>query len=379
MEFQAGKYIKQDGYKSFSPSFINRPYRWKDRKIDVLLEKATRYLGELNAYSTLAPDIDFFIHMHVTKEATSSSSIEGTLTTLDEAVLPEKDVLPERRDDWAEVGRYTDAMNHAIEEHNSLPLSMRLIKNAHKLLLQGARGKDKKPGEIRTSQNWIGGSSPTDAFFVPPHHNELPELLSDLEKFWHNDNLDIPDLIKNAISHYQFETIHPFLDGNGRVGRMLITLYLVEKGILSKPTLYLSDFFQQNKGAYYDSLTVVRASSNLDQWIKFFLVGVAETAKTAKMNLQKIVDLKQDCDTKIATLGRRAKIAQELLEFLYKTPAVDARFAAKNLNVTYPTANKLLKEMVRINIFEEDSVIRLGRTNLYIFTKYTKLFKSLQD
>ena len=317
--------------------------------------------------------------MHVTKEATSSSSIEGTLTTRDEAILSEEDVLPERRDDWAEVGRYTDAMNNAIEEHTRIPLSIRLIKNAHKILLQGARGEHKQPGKIRISQNWIGGSSPSDAFFVPPHHNELPELLSDLEKFWHNDSLDIPDLIKNAISHYQFETIHPFLDGNGRMGRMLITLYLVEKGILKKPTLYLSDFFQRNKGAYYDSLTVVRASNNLEQWIKFFLVGVAETAKTATINLQKIVDLKQVCDTKIATLGRRAKIAQKLLEFLYKTPVVDAKFAARNLNVTYPTANKLLKEMLRIGIFEEDSIIQIGRTNLYVFTKYTKLFKSSQD
>jgi Fic family protein len=329
-------------------------------------------VAELNAFSMIVPDIDLFIRMHVFKEASQSSRIEGTQTSIDEAVLDVFQVDPEKRDDWQEVQNYVQAMGEAIQELENLPLSVRLLKRTHAILMQGVRGEHKTPGEFRVSQNWIGGSNLGNAVFIPPHHDEVSGLMSDLEKFWHNEDIQVPDLIRIAVSHYQFETIHPFLDGNGRIGRLLITLYLISRGLLEKPSLYLSDFLERNRGSYYDALTRVRVSNDLVHWVVFFLDAVIDTAEKSKQTFLQIMVMRNELEGQLVTLGRRAENARILLLHLYQRPAVSGKEVAQILGVTPRAANGLVSQFVDLGILEE--VTGFQRNRLYIFRRYIRLF-----
>ena len=370
--FSAGTWRKRYHYKSFEPASVNLEWTWEDAGINALLESATRALGELNAFSLIVPDVDRFIRMHVVKEAQTSSRIEGTQTEIDEAVLSEDQVEPERRDDWAEVRNYIDAVNMAVDELERLPLSNRLLRDTHRILMRGVRGESKLPGEFRTSQNWIGGSSLTDAAFIPPHQDGVPDLMGDLERFWHNDEIRVPHLVRAAITHYQFETIHPFLDGNGRIGRLLMPLYLISQGLLAKPSLYLSDFFDRNRASYYDALMRVRQADDLVHWVRFFLTGVAETATKGRNVFRSVLDLRNEAEQAVLGLGKRAPTGRAALDLLYQKPVITAGDLQAGLQIAHPTANAVLRDLGNLGLISEVTGRQWGRA--YAFHRYIALF-----
>ena len=373
-DFKSGKYVRQNDYKCFSPAKINHAWSWEDGRINTLLAEANRQLGALDAYSANVPDIDIFIEMHVAKEATKSSKIEGTQTNIEEALKRESEIVPERKDDWQEVQNYIDAMNTSINGLKTIPVSTRLLKQAHKILMRGVRGEQRDPGEFRASQNWIGGASLKDATYIPPAHTEINELMSDLENFLHNDQIDVPVLIRTGIAHYQFESIHPFLDGNGRIGRLLITLYLVSSGLLTKPSLYLSDYIEKHRQLYYDNLNNVRTNNDILQWIKFFLVGIIETSKNGIDTFKSILKLKEEIDDKkLVTLGAKLTNAKLLMKYLYKKPVVTAQEIKEQLNVSLPTANSLLADFEKLEILKEKTGWKRNRE--FEFTEYLDLFR----
>ncbi len=372
-EYDAGQFKQQYQYKSFTPSFVNHTWEFSDSELQHLLSDADRALGELNAFSQLVPDVDFFIRMHITKEATQSTRIEGTRTNMKEALLDKQDIDPEYRDDWEEVQNYIQAINAAIKQLETIPLSNRLLKNTHKILMQGVRGENKLPGEFRNSQNWIGVSL-NNAVFVPPHQDEVSELMSDLEKFFHNHELHVPHLIKIAIAHYQFETIHPFLDGNGRLGRLMIALYFASFGLLDKPALYLSDYFEHHKTEYVDHLMSIRQGKPMKAWLIFFLYGVFETAKHSIQVFKEIIELKERLEREVLPhfSTRRQANAQALMKMLYQTPIVDIKTVAHTFELQINTASALINDFVKHGVLSEMTGKR--RNRIFWFKEYVLLF-----
>lgn len=373
-DYLSGDYQQQYQYKSFLPTLINHPWEVTDGEVLTLLSEADRALGELNAFSQLVPDVDFFIRMHITKEATESSRLEGTQTNMEEAFLKEEDIEPEKRDDWIEVQNYIQAINVAIGQLETLPLSNRLLKDTHRILMQGVRGETKQPGEFRNSQNWIGMSL-KNAVFVPPHYKDIAELMSDLEKYIHNEQLHIPHLIKIAILHYQFETIHPFLDGNGRLGRLMIALYFSSFDLLHKPALYLSDYFEQHKTEYIYRLMAVRDKNQMKEWLVFFLFGVHETAKRSIQVFKDILVLKESLEREVLPRfsTRRQENAQLLIKILYQQPTIDIRAVTQLLGVETNTATYLINDLVKYGVLEEMTGKR--RNRVFWFKEYLMIFR----
>ena len=346
-----------------------------DAALGRILSNADRSLGRLDGIGTVLPNPDFFVAMYVRQEAVLSSQIEGTQSTLEDVLQFEVDGKGEGLPrDIEEVVNYIGAMNHGIKRLDTLPLSLRLIREIHEKLLQGVRGEKRDPGEFRRTQNWIGpaGANLTSAIFVPPPVPEMGEALDKFEKFLHDDSL--PVLIHCGLAHAQFETIHPFLDGNGRVGRLLITLLLCQRGALHRPLLYLSHFLKANRLEYYERLMAIRNHGDWEGWMKFFLSGVAEVSEQAIEKARQIVQLREEHrDTISRSKARIANRSLRLLDYLYDQPVVSARMVEEYLNVSYVTADKVIQNLRELNLLKPMSKHRRNRR--YAYDSYMALFK----
>ncbi|HEX2897678.1 MAG TPA: Fic family protein [candidate division Zixibacteria bacterium] len=349
------------------PDIINDP------KLIELEDNALLSLGRLDSVSTLLPDTSLFLYMYVRKEAVLSSQIEGTQSSLSDLLLFESESVPGVPiDDVQEVSNYVAALTHGMKRiRGGFPLSLRLMKEIHEVLLSKGRGKDKTPGEFRRSQNWIGGSRPGNARFVPPPPGQLVELMGELEKFLHDKPTKSPVLIKAALSHVQFETIHPFLDGNGRLGRLLITLLLCAEGALTEPLLYLSLYFKSHRDDYYSKLQSVRVDGDWEAWLKFFLVGVKETAEQAVTTAQKLVRMFEIDRVRIQEIGRGAGSALRVHHFLQNSPIVSISAVAKKTKLSFPTAKSSLDNLQKLGIVSP--LPKKGRTQFYCYNKYVAL------
>lgn len=367
--FQAGKYVQSGEHRCFVPSLVNDAWSWENPEINDLLEKASYRLGELKGLSRMVPNLGLFILLSSRAEANASSRIEGTRTELDEVVKPEHEVLPERRDDWHEVQNYIAALTEARETPR-LPISSRLIKQAHKTLMSGGRGKNKAPGEFRKVQNYLLATEVSEIFYPPPA-SEVDALMSNLEKFLHNDRIKLPSLIRIAIAHYQFETIHPFLDGNGRIGRLIIPLYLADRQMTHKPLLYMSRYLEKNKMRYYDNLIGAR-NGDIARWLKFFLIGAAQAATDATRALMDMLDLEKSAAQKIRTAFKRGDAARTLLAHLFTHPVISISDAAKACKITPAAAGTLVHKMCDTGLLRETT--GRSRNRLFIFREYLDIF-----
>jgi Fic family protein len=339
-------------------------------RFQILLEQANQAIGRLDGLASLLPDLSLLLYTYVRKEAVLSSQIEGTQSSLSDLLLYENDEAPGAPiEDVQEVSNYVAAMNHGLERMRSgFPLSLRLIREIHEVLLSKGRGSGKQPGEFRRSQNWIGGSRPGNAVFVPPPPELLNDCLNQFELFLHDEQTGLPLLIKAGLLHVQFETIHPFLDGNGRLGRLLITFLLCAKDALREPILYLSLYFKTNRAAYYELLDRVRTKGDWEAWLDFFLVGVRDTAEQAASASREILALFNRDREKIETLGRPAASVLRVFQHMQRNPIIAIPSAAKRIGISAPTVAKSLGHMINLGILEETT--GRERHRLFVYRRY---------
>jgi Fic family protein len=375
---RAGRYIDQlEGYKAFIPNPLPpAPEVTMDQEIWHLLSQADRALGRLDGATDALPNPDLFVFMYVRKEAVLSSQIEGTQASLIDVLEFESQALePNNPQDVAEVVNYISAINYGLERLQEIPVSLRLIREIHQELMKGVRGAERNPGEFRRSQNWIGpaGCSLAEASYVPPPPHEMIQALNNLENFLHSPQ-PMPTLIKVGLAHAHFETIHPFLDGNGRTGRLLITFLLCEQNILQRPLLYISFYFKKYRAEYYDRLQAVRDSGNWEDWLKFFLRGVYEVAQEAVATARGIVNLKEEHrQLVLSKMGRRSGNAIALLESLYFRPIFNVEHAEAVTNLSYPNANSLIKDLSDIGLLEE--ITGQKRNRAFSYAPYLAVFR----
>jgi Fic family protein len=372
---QIGKYVNQEGnYNAFIPDkFPPKGLIYNEPKIIKLIADANLLLGKLDGLTKLIPDIDFFIFMYINKEAALSSQVEGTKANLTDALQAEVERTPDLPDDVDDILHYIKAMNTGLERLNSLPLSIRLIKEVHATLLTGARSSTSpQPGEFRNSQNWVMGTNLNDARFVPPPPQYVLAAMGELEKFFYSHK-NIPILIKAALIHSQFETIHPFLDGNGRTGRLLITFYLCHQKVLERPVLYFSEHLKKHRNRYFLLLDDYR-KGNVSEWLKFFLEGVIQICEKAIETSNKIIDLRERNLQKTSRLGRASQNAMVLLKNLYKLPIVNVRKVEEATGLSREAANRLVKRFCEESILsQKDQNVKYGR--LFIYKDYLSLFE----
>lgn len=374
---RAGKYIKQvEGYQAFIPAPLPpQPPIAMDAELARLLSEADHALGRLDGVTSILPNPDLFVSMYVRHEAVLSSQIEGTQSTLEDVLQFEMDAKgQEHPKDVEEVVNYVRSMNHGLKRLDSLPLSLRLIREIHEKLLKGVRGANRTPGEFRRSQNWIGPANCTlaTATFVPPPVHDMQEALANLEKFL-NDEKSYPTLIQCGLAHAQFETIHPFLDGNGRVGRLLITFLLCQRGILKFPLLYLSHYLKFHRAEYYDRLMAIRNDGNWEGWLKFFLKGACEVSRSATETARKILELRQKHQALIRDKASNQTNAALLLDYLFEQPIVNVRLVEQHVKCAFVTADKLLKQFEELGIVNE--VTGGQRNRRYEYSPYLALFE----
>lgn len=371
-----GKYIKQiEGYKAFIPEkFPPKNLSFQGERLIQLLSTSSLSLGKLDGLTKLVPDIDFFIFMYIKKEATLSSQIEGTKALLTDALHAEIERAPELPPDVDDILHYIEAMNIGLNELKNIPLSLRLIKKIHQVLLIEARSTFfPYPGEFRKTQNWIMGTNPNNARFVPPPPDYVTLAMTDLEKYFYSYR-NIPILIKIGLTHAQFETIHPFIDGNGRTGRLLITLYLCQEKLLERPVLYLSEYLKKNRDLYFAKLDEYR-KGNVFLWLEFFLEGVGKVAEEAIETSNKIIELREKDQQKIMKLGKGTKNAIKLLKNLYKLPIINVKKVEEFTGLSREGANRLVKKFVKLDLLvPKEKEKKYGR--IFIYKKYLRLFEN---